>query len=612
MHSGKNSFLIPIAIFVFISISAGGENQRNLAPQSMSRFPALNPLRAHLPNRLSWNTFQGSYDNDAANAVAVDNAGNVFITGVSYAGWGRPVNPFTSSFYGSDAFAAKFDRHGNLLWNTFLGSGTDIVPCGLAVDGGGNLYVAGGNKLNPGYGRAIYIAKLDGEGNRLWNKSTGSPYGHITARALALDGSGNLYVTGEYPEGCCGFYDGFVAKFDHDGHPLWTRFLQWTSYESGFAIALDGDGNAYVAGHRYINGKFDAFVTKLDQDGNLWWTAFIGGGDTDKGFAIALDGSGNVYAAGFSASSWGTPLNPHSGGDDVFVAKLDNNGNRLWNTFCGGAGADEARALAVDAYGNIFVSGYSNASWGAPLNPHSGLSDILLAKLDSEGHRLWNTFLGGEGNDQAVALALDVDGNMHLAGYSGETWGIPVNPFRGDGDAVVIKVAQNYTANFTAGIGGLLTGNTIQVVDQGGECTPVFAVPDRYYLFSDWTGTNGFMTTAQNPVVVTNVAADMTITANFRKILPPIQRLCEHVMNRSPRRVEYINVLCWSANPGNSDIGVSAYRVYEIINEARMLIAELGLEKTVYLHRQAGTIQRTYHIVCLVNSVEGEPLVVTL
>ena len=574
MRSGKIAFLILVILLLFASISSGVENQKSPTHQSLRHFPALNPSRAHLPNRLSWNTFQGSYLGDEATAVAMDSAGDVYVAGVSYAGWGRPINPFTSSYYGSDAFVAKLDQSGALVWNTFLGNGTDIVPCGVAVDGSGDVYVAGGDKKNPGQSRRIYIAKLDGDGYRLWNKSYGSSYGHITSKAMALDGGGNLYLTGIYPERCCSFDDGFVAKFDHDGNPLWTGYLQWTSYDACYAIALDGDGNSYVAGHSLINGKFEAFVSKFDQSGNRWWTTFFGGGDTDKGLAIALDAGGNVYAAGLSASSWGTPLNPHSGGDDAYIVKLDNNGNRLWNTFYGGTGGDEAHGLAIDGNGRVLVTGYSNASWGAPLNPHSGLSDIMLAKLASDGHRLWNTFLGGEGNDQAVAVTLNDEEEIHIAGYSGATWGAPINPYGEGGDAVVAKVSQGYTVDFAAESGGGLTGDITQVVSPGGDCTPVVAVPGDYHLFSNWTGTEGFTATPQNPVIVADVAADMTITANFRKILPPIQQLCEHVMNRSLMRVEYINVLCWSPNPGNADLGLSAYRVYEIINEARVLIAD--------------------------------------
>ncbi|HOS10813.1 MAG TPA: SBBP repeat-containing protein [Candidatus Aminicenantes bacterium] len=581
-------------------------------PRSAPRIPDYSRAGFRLPNVLSWNTFQGSYAGDEASALALDNAGNILITGTSRASWGSPVNPFTLSFYGSDAFVAKLDRGGALLWNTFLGSGSDIIPFGLAQDGGGRFFVAGNSQWNPGDLMDIYIAKLDRDGNRLWNKTYGSSYGHVTAQAIAADGGGNLYVAGDYPESCCGFYDGFVDKFDSNGNRLWTRHLNWTIADSCRAIALGSNGDVFVTGHAYFSGNFDVFVAKIDQNGNLRWTKFLGGRGTDNGLAIALDGSGNIYAAGYSSSRWGAPLNAYAGGKDAFVAKLDDNGDLIWNAFYGGAGDDGADGLAVDEGGDVYFAGHSAASWGSPQRPHSGLSDIMLAKLDPDGRLLWNTFFGGAGNDQAADVALHSNGHVHLAGSSSATWGTPLNPHRGGKDAVMLKIAQAFTVSFSAGVGGRLAGNTTQVVDYRGDCSPVTAVPDSYCFFLSWTGTGGFIATTENPAVITDVTEDKTITAHFRKILSPIQQLCERVQNRSSSQVEYINILRWSANPGNADLPIGDLRIYEIVSGPRELKAQVGPQTTEYRHRNAGTVARTYHIVCLVNGVEGEPLVFTL
>lgn len=599
-------------IFLIGMLSALAWSLPAQAPQSAPRIPDRSRVEFRLPNVLSWNTFQGSRAYDEASALALDDAGNILITGTSRAGWGNPVNPFTLSFYASDAFAAKLDRGGSLLWNTFLGSGSEIVPCGLAPDGRGRFFVAGSSRWNPGDLQDIYIAKLDGNGNRLWHKTYGSSYGHMTARAMAVDGDGNLYVAGDDPESCCSFYDGFAAKFDNDGNRLWTKRLNWTTADSCRAVALDADGDVFVAGHANFSGNFDVFVVKIDQDGHLRWRTLLGGGKTDKGLAIALDGGGNIYAAGYSSSSWGAPLNAYAGGKDAFVAKLDDNGNLIWNTFYGGAADDGADGLAVDEGGDIYFTGSSGASWGAPLSPHSGLSDIMLAKLDPDGRLLWNTFFGGQGNDQAADVALHANGHVHLAGSSGATWGTPLVPHHGGADSVVIKIAQAFTVSFSAGLGGRLTGNTTQVVDYRGDCSPVTAVPDDYHLFLNWTGTGDFAATTQNPAVVADVTEDMTVSAHFRKILSPMQRLCERVRNRSLSQVEYINVLRWSASPENADLPLDAFRIFEIVGGARVLKAQTGLQTTEYRHRNAGTAARTYHIVYVANGVEGEPLVVTL
>src|SRR5207248_2098788 len=118
---------------------------------------------------------------------------------------------------------------------------------------------------------------------------------------------------------------------------------------------------------RAFSGDYDGFVTKLDASGNLMWNTFFGGTGHDEGYPIALDGSGNIYVAGASLATWGSPVNAFSGDNDAFVAKLDSTGNLTWNTFLGSSGTDFGYGLAVDGSGNVYVAGYSSATWGSPV-----------------------------------------------------------------------------------------------------------------------------------------------------------------------------------------------------------------------------------------------------
>ena len=133
---------------------------------------------------------------------------------------------------------------------------------------------------------------------------------------------------------------------------------------------------------------------------------FLGGGSNDYGRGIVQDGKGHIYVVGYSNASWGTPLNAHAGGDDVFVAKLGTEGDRIWNTFLGSGTNDEGHGVTADSTGNIYVTGQSDATWGAPLNAHSAgfNDDVFVAKLDSSGTLLWNTFLGSATNDEGQTL----------------------------------------------------------------------------------------------------------------------------------------------------------------------------------------------------------------
>ena len=164
--------------------------------------------------------------------------------------------------------------------------------------------------------------------------------------------------------------------------------------DTGIAIAVDGSGNVYVAGTSFGEwgspvqefaawyNSTDAFVAKLGSGGSLVWNTFLGGEGSgydyslgnESGFGIAVDSSGNVYVAGNSNSSWwGNPSrNGRQGSYDAFVAKLGSNGSLVWNTFLGGGGSDAGNSIAVDGSGNVYVAGNSSATWGSPVRALSG------------------------------------------------------------------------------------------------------------------------------------------------------------------------------------------------------------------------------------------------
>jgi hypothetical protein len=299
-----------------------------------------------------------------------------------------------------------------------------------------------------------------------WNTFVGSTE-QDEAFGVAVDVIGNVYVAG-YSTATWGSpvsahhgsFDAFLTKLDSNGNPIWNTFIGGSADEIATALSIDAAGNAYVTGYcsgtfgspvsAYSGGIYDAFVAKLDSNGAPVWNTFVGGGPDDRGNALAVDAIGNVYLAGFSRASWGTPVRAASGGPyDAFAAKLDRSGALIWNTFLGSDGTDHAYAVAVDASASVYVVGFSNATWGSPLRVFSGGDAAFAAKLDSGGTLIWNTFLGG-GNDSGTGVAVDVTGNVYVSGSSQATWGSPVRSFAGNQDAYVAKLNSN----------GALTWNT--------------------------------------------------------------------------------------------------------------------------------------------------------
>ena len=428
---------------------AGGANG-----QSVPSTPAAASLG---PERI-WHTFLGGAARDWAFAIAADGNRNTYVTGLSAATWGSPVAPFVGGY---DVFVAKLDANGSLLWNTFLGGAADDVGYGIAVDMNGDVYVNGfsetswGSPIRPYDGLEDgFVAKLDTNGSLLWNTFLGGAGYDRGQGGITVDTSGNSYVTGQSNAAWgspvapyAGSWDGYAAKLDTDGSLQWSTFVGGSSNEYGYGIALDTGGNSYISGYNYaVGGVQDAFAAKLNASGALQWNTSFGGSAWDIGQDIIVDASGNSYVAGRSGATWGSPVNPFAGGYDVLVAKLDTNGSLLWNTFLGGADSDIGSGIALDANGNVYVTGDSGATWGTPASPFAGNGDGFVARLDTNGVLQFNTFLGGTGSDAITDIALDTSGDCYVVGWGNTSWGSPIRPYVGDWDGFVAKISPAVVA----------------------------------------------------------------------------------------------------------------------------------------------------------------------
>jgi hypothetical protein len=371
---------------------------------------------------LTWHTFAGGTSSDQGYGIAVDGSGNVYVAGVSQATWGSPIRSYSGG--NGDAFAAKLDGSGHLAWNTFLGGSGQDVGHAIAVDGGGNVYVVG-------YSDATWGAPV---------------------RAYAGD------------------YDAFAAMLDGSGNLTWNTFLgssdklNLNKGDTGHSIAVDRNGNVYVTGKSWDTwgspirdhaGNRDAFAARLDGGGNLTWNTFLGSAGDDFGEGITADEYGNSYVAGQSCGSWGAPLRAYAGACDGFAAELDENGSLAWNTFLGWSGdADSARAIVVVEGGNVYVVGSSPHTWGSPVRAYADEDDAFVAKLDNSGNLAWHTFLGGSGKDYGYEIAADGSGNAFVVGYSRATWGSPSRPFTTAPDAFAAGLDGSGSLTWNTFLGG--------------------------------------------------------------------------------------------------------------------------------------------------------------
>jgi len=451
----------------------------------------------------AWHTFHGS--DDTGHDIAVDAQGNLYIAGQSWAGWNGPSgeNPLHPYSGDSDIVVLKLSRTGDYLWHAFYGTGDFEAGVGITLDNGGNIYVTGFSKQSwtgpdgqsplhaHSGGYDIVVLKLSPTGDYQWHTFYGASGDDDLSSGIAVDQSGNTYITGSSyltwngPTGKTplhphsGGADLFALKLSSDGDYQWHTFYGSGPLisDSGQGIAVDGQGNAYITGQSWgswngpldeaplhtHSGSVDLFVLKLSTDGDYRWHTFYGSSSGDFGVGIATDLGGSLYVIGGSEASWigpdgQNPLQAYQG--DLLLLKLSTDGDYQWHTFYGSGEhnlAESSHDLGVDLQGNIHVTGTSSTSWTGPdgenpLNAHSGPldggvpnGDIFVLKIAGNGAYQWHTFHGSIDSDYGEGIALDSNGTVYITGNSYSNWlgpsgQSPLHAFSGSNDIAVLRL----------------------------------------------------------------------------------------------------------------------------------------------------------------------------
>jgi hypothetical protein len=348
-------------------------------------------------------------DDDHPAAITVDASGNVYVTGASLG----------TAWPDYDYATIKYDASGNQLWVARYNgpaNGFDFATA-IAVDGSGNVYVTGASE---GSGTGLFdyaTVKYDSSGNQLWvARYNGPGNGDDEAYGIAVDASGNVYVTGYGPGSNTG-NDFATIKYDALGNQLWVARYNGPSNldDYGRAIAIDSSDNVYVTGSSIdsVNG-FDDATVKYDSSGQEQWVARYNGpgNEDDEPYAMAVDSSGNVYVTGYSTgldSGYDyTTIKYNTSGTEEWVARYNGEANLL----------DIAFAIALDGSGNVYVTG-----WSVGLG--TGY-DYATVKYNSSGQQQWVQRYDGTGDvdDQAYGIAVDSSANVYVTGYSEDVNGV--------------------------------------------------------------------------------------------------------------------------------------------------------------------------------------------
>jgi Beta-propeller repeat/Bacterial Ig-like domain (group 1) len=473
---------------------------------------------------LAYSTYLGGSGDEAGQGVAVDRAGNAYLTGYTLStDFPTLAAAYPDAGGGTDAFVTKLNPAGTeRVYSTYLGGSGGDSGNSVAVDISGNAYVTGTTssvdfpisegafQTTSGGGFDAFVTKLNALGTAQVYSTYLGGSDSDGGNSVAVDISGNAYVTGStssvdfwisegaFQTASGGGIDAFVTKVGASGTArVYSTYLGGSGNDSGFGIAVDATG-AYVTGStappppsqegdpRESNdfpttpGAFDtsgddtdAFVTKLGPNGSaLVYSTYVGGADADAGQAVAVDTAGNAYVTGYTFSidfpkTLGAYDENSNGNSDAFVTKLNASGTaQIYSTYLGGMGPDEGRGVAVGGNGSAYVTG-ATASSNFPAETTADSPDAFVTKFDAIGTILiYSIRLGGSEYDMGAGIAVDAAGSAYVTGYTlSDDFPVTAGAFDTEynraGDVFVSKIAGDTRVPVTLTLNPLAGTNPV-------------------------------------------------------------------------------------------------------------------------------------------------------
>ncbi|MCT7956041.1 SBBP repeat-containing protein [Laspinema palackyanum] len=397
-----------------------------------------------LPSRLEWiRQFESSESgSDSLNGMAVDPAGNLFLTGATLT-----VNGYTHAW--ANLWVGQYNPQGEEVWRQNFGQDYYDISTNLTLDNAGNVFVTGLTQYSPGFpsvrsgyfyrGSDAWVTQYDPQGNFVTTydiRENPSAF-NDSASEIALDQAGNLYVRGtraadpQFPRGDVGSW---VTKHDPQGNPLWVKQFPTESLDYATSLAVEPAGTFYLSGYTDFNElaplSASPWVAKYDTNGEPLWEARLETNYTAfSSTKVALDPFGAVYLTGYSMNSHGD--RSFSG---PWLAKYNSNGEQEWFKPLEMEGLERAEGLVIDPAGNISLTGTTRADL-----VQGNSRNIWVAQYNTNGEQLWIEQLGSSEFDTVLGIAVDGGGNLYLAGSTDgdlggmatggtETWIAKLNP----------------------------------------------------------------------------------------------------------------------------------------------------------------------------------------
>jgi len=605
-----------------------------------------------VPTRL-WGTFYGDQTNNHTAleevSITTDVSGNVYMAGTttasnsSYATTGAYQTSIASNSYPyltSNAIIVKFDPNGNRLWGTYYGGEGLNILTNIKIDYQNNVIITGSTQSKSnistiGTYKTIltddsdaFIAKFNNSGLRLWGTYFGGESSESTY-ALDVDNNNNIYIVGSTSSNTNiainsnfqtqlndGYYksDGFLSKFSADGNLVWSTYVGGEGRDVLKTLVVKGNylvTGGYTESFNNIAtvGVFqeshdpiehsDGFINKFSLDGQRLWSTYYGGEQVDDIYALQVDDEDNIYIGGQTASTnnMTTPGSFESSSPYLykgFIAKLNNNGKRLWGTYI----ADGTVSSIAFKNNSIYIGANTSIPYDSKLTTSCSykvneILDDYIGKFSKEGAFIWGTFIGNGFTGRLPKIALSINNSIFISGISYQNNGITdSNSYQpnilGSENYYIMKFSED--RNITSPViissnSPICIGNSLELKASGGT----------NYL---WTGPNGFTSTDQNPTlpnVATSNNGEYSCLITGTDICDTTVKINVVITNTPSPTGDVNQSFCTGQNPTIANIAISGSSIkwYDSATLGNLLpdTTSLSNGKTYYASQTINTCE---------------------
>jgi len=391
-----------LIIFITGFIGSGCKNIRITATENNNLIPTFGP-RAY-----------GGIDFDTGHAIIKSDDGGYVIAGYTSSCKTGPT----------EVYIIKVDGNGNKIWEKTYGINIFDAGYGITKSYDGGHVIVGFTSFYGVTRGEIYVIKVDGNGDKVWAKTYGRS-GYDRGYAITKSYDSGYVIVGNTSNYGAGPTDVYIIKVDGNGDCVWAKTYGGNGFDSGYAITKSYDGGYVIAGYIYSYGgeNDNVYIIKVDSNGDCVWAKAYGGSGYDRGYTITKSDDGGYVIAGYT-TSYG------AGSYDVYIIKVDSNGNCVWAKAYGGSGYEwGGYGVTKSEDGGYIITGYTD-SYGA------GNYDIYIIKVDSNGDCVWAKTYGGSNDDRGYTITKSYDSGYVIAGDT-RSYGA------GNSDVYITKIDDN-------------------------------------------------------------------------------------------------------------------------------------------------------------------------